>query len=275
MEEEVRIADHSRFAQHHDSPRQAGSARTVQAVERAFGLLHTMVQLEGSATAGQLKDRTGLPGPTVHRLLHTLGELGMVHQLPDRRYALGANLVPLGEEATRQLGGAAAPQMQSLVAELGESVNMAALESEMVVYIAQTPSPHSMRMFTEVGRRAYLHSTGVGKAMLATMSPERVREILASTGMPSMTAKTLTKPDALLDQLPVIARQGYALDNEEQELGVRCLAVPIPHGPTSMGLSISGPTARMDDAFVRHAVPLMTRTAAEIGRRLNRCWPAE
>lgn len=268
MEEEVRIADQSGDFHYRDAPRSAGSAQTVQVVERAFGLLNTLVRLGGSATAGKLKERTGLAGPTVHRLLHTLGELGMVHQLPDRRYSLGANLVPLGEGATRELGGAAAPQMQSLVAELGESVNMAALESEMVVYIAQTPSPHSVRMFTEVGRRVYLHSTGVGKAMLATMPLERVREILASTGMPSMTAKTLTKPDALLDQLPVIARQGYALDNEEQELGVRCLAVPIPHGPTSMGLSTSGPTARMDDAFVKHAVPLMIRTAAEIGRKL-------
>ena len=242
----------------------------VQVIERAFGLLDALVKAEGAATAGELKQATGLAGPTVHRLLHTLLNLGMIHQLPDRRYALGANLVPLGEAATRQLGGLAVPQMQSLVAELGESVNMAAMESGSVVYIAQAPSPHSMRMFTEVGRRAHMHSTGVGKAMLATMAPDRVREVLASTGMPGATPKTLTKPEALLEQLPVISAQGYALDDEEQELGVRCLAVPILHGPTRMGLSISGPTARMDDAFVRHAAPLMSRTAAEISRKLAR-----
>ncbi len=242
----------------------------VQVIERAFGLLDDLVQFDGSATAGQLKEASGLAGPTVHRLLHTLMGLGVVHQLPDKRYALGANLVPLGESATRQLGGLAIPQMQSLVSELGESVNMAAMESEMVVYIAQVPSPHSMRMFTEVGRRAYMHSTGVGKAMLASMDEQRVREVLASTGMPAMTSKTLTKPQALIDQLPTISRQRYALDDEEQELGVRCLAVSIPHGPTRMGLSVSGPTARMDDSFVRHAVPLMNRTAAEIGRKLAR-----
>ncbi len=239
-------------------------------VERAFALLDCLVKLGGSASAGELKSASGLAGPTVHRLLHTLIGLGMVRQTAERRYALGANLVPLGEGATRQLGGLAVPQMQSLVAELGESVNMAAMESEMVVYIAQAPSPHSMRMFTEVGRRAYMHSTGVGKAMLATMPAERAREVLMATGMPAMTPKTLTKPEALLEQLPVIAAQGYALDDEEQELGVRCLAVALPQGPTRMGLSISGPTARMDDAFVRHAVPLMTRAAAEISRRLTR-----
>ncbi|GAA1808892.1 IclR family transcriptional regulator [Nesterenkonia flava] len=263
MKEDVRNAD-SRTS---DGPR---DSQKVQVIERAFGLLETLVSFRGSATAGELKEATGLAGPTVHRLLHTLVGLGMVHQLPDRRYALGANLVPLGEGATRQLGGLAVPQMQSLVRELGESVNMAAMESEMVVYIAQAPSPHSMRMFTEVGRRVYLHSTGVGKAMLSTMEPKRVREVLASTGMPAMTPKTLTKPEALVEQLPVIAAQGYAIDDEEQELGVRCLAVPIPKGPTRMGLSVSGPTARMDDAFIRHAVPLMSRTAGEIGRMFSR-----
>lgn len=260
MEEKVHNAD--------QGPRK--DARRVQVVERAFGLLEELTALGGSATAGELKEASGLAGPTVHRLLHTLVHLGVLHQLPSKRYALGANLVPLGEGATRQLGGLALPQMQSLVVELGESVNMAAMESGTVVYIAQAPSPRSMRMFTEVGRRAHLHSTGVGKAMLSTMEAQRVRELLASAGMPAMTPKTLTKPDALVEQLPVIAAQGYALDDEEQELGVRCLAVPVPHGPTRMGLSVSGPTARMDDEFVRHAVPLMTRTAAEIARRFHR-----
>ncbi|GAA1144242.1 IclR family transcriptional regulator [Nesterenkonia lutea] len=257
MEAEVRDAD----------------SRRVQVVERAFALLDVLVAHGGCATAGQLKSASGLAGPTVHRLLHTLVGIGVVHQLNDRRYALGANLVPLGESATRQLGGPAVPQMQALVAELGESVNLAAMESEMIVYIGQVPSPHTMRMFTEVGRRAHLHSTGVGKALLAGLEPSRVRELLAATGMPALTEKTLTRPQALLDQLPRIAAQGYALDDEEQEMGVRCLAVVVPNGPSPMGLSVSGPTGRMDDGFVRHAVPLMRRSAAEIGRRLGRLSP--
>lgn len=278
MEDKVHIADSgstagtARRASSEEKPSSAKrpEPQRVQVVERAFDLLNALVTLGGSGSAGQLKAETGLAGPTVHRLLHTLISRGLVHQLPDRRYALGANLVPLGEAATRQMGGLAVPQMQSLVGELGESVNMAAMESEMVVYIAQVPSPQSMRMFTEVGRRASMHSTAVGKAMLSTMDPSRVREVMASTGMPARTAKTLTRSEALLEQLPVIAQQGYALDDEEQELGVRCLAVPVPQGPTRMALSVSGPTARVDDSFVRHAVPLMKRTAAEIGRKFSR-----
>ena len=250
-----------------DSPR-------VQVIERAFALLDVLASHGGSATARELKTATGLAGPTVHRLLHTLQGLGVVHQLGDRRYALGAALVPLGESATRQLGGPAIPQMQSLVEELGESVNLAAMETERrIVYIGQVPSPHTLRMFTEVGRRAHLHSTGVGKALLADLDPARVRKILAATGMPSLTEKTLTTPKALIDQLPRIAAQGYALDDEEQEIGVRCLAVVVPYGPTPMGLSVSGPTERMDDGFVRRAVPPMRRTAIEIGRQLNRLSP--
>lgn len=278
MEDEFHIADSESSvttgrpapAGEEPSSTKRSEPQRVQVVERAFDLLNALVTLGGSGSAGQLKAETGLAGPTVHRILHTLISRGLVHQLPDRSYALGANLVPLGEAATRQMGGLAVPQMQSLVGELGESVNMAAMESEMVVYIAQVPSPQSMRMFTEVGRRAPMHSTAVGKVMLSTMDPSRVREVVASTGMPARTAKTLTRPESLLEQLPVIAQQGYALDDEEQELGVRCLAVPVPQGPTRMALSVSGPTARVDDAFVRHAVPLMKRIAAEIGRKFSR-----
>lgn len=270
--------DQDQQHQHHD-PAGKGPApkdpvpkdpARVQVVERAFALLGVLADHGGSASAGDLKQASGLAGPTVHRLLHTLVHLGAVRQLPDRRYSLGAALVPLGEVATRQLGGVALPFMQTLVSQLGESVNMAALESGTVVYIAQAPSPRSMRMFTEVGRRAHVHATGVGKAMLATMDPDRARELLSSTGMPAMTRKTFTRPSALMDQLPVIAGQGYALDDEEQELGVRCLAVPLRQGPLPMALSVSGPTARMDDEFVRYAVPLMTQTAADIARRFTR-----
>ncbi|GAB3850110.1 IclR family transcriptional regulator [Nesterenkonia populi] len=260
MEDLVHDADHEK---------KRNEPARVQVVERAFGLLDALAKKGGSATAAELKQQTGLAGPTVHRLLHTLMALGMVHQSLDKRYSLGANLVPLGEGATRQLGGLALPQMQSLVSELGESVNLAALESGMVVYIAQAPSPHSMRMFTEVGRRTYMHSTAVGKAMLATMEPAKAREIVTSAPMPSLTPKTITDPGTLLDQLPRIARQGHAIDDEEQELGVRCIAVPIPRGPARTALSVSGPTARMDILFVRHAVPLMIRTAVEISRRFS------
>src|SRR5699024_2226683 len=117
----------------------------------------------------ELSHAVDLPLPTIHRLLRTLVEPGYIRQLPNRSYALGPRLIPLGEAATRQLGAASRPILKRLADELGESANMAALDSQMIVYIGQVQSSRSMRMFTEVGRRAYPHATGVGKAILATM----------------------------------------------------------------------------------------------------------
>ncbi|NED58878.1 IclR family transcriptional regulator, partial [Micromonospora aurantiaca] len=158
------------------------------------------------------------PMPTIYRLMRTLVNKGYVRQEPSKRYALGPRLVRLGEGASRLLGTWARPVLARLVDEVGETANMAVLEGDEAVYVAQVPSKHSMRMFTEVGRRVQPHCTGVGKALLSQLSDQKVREILARTGMDAHTPKTFTDPDALLAELRRIREQGYALDDEEQEL---------------------------------------------------------
>ena len=129
----------------------------VQSVERVFELLELITDAGGDVTLSELSSSTDLPLPTIHRLLRTLVSLGYIRQLPNRRYALGPRLIRLGEGANKQLGALARPQLKSLVDRLGETSNMAVLDSDMVIYVAQVPSLHSMRMFTEVGRRAHTH----------------------------------------------------------------------------------------------------------------------
>src|SRR6478735_1896277 len=157
----------------------------VQSVERVFELLELITDAGGEVMLSELSSSTSLPLPTIHRLLRTLVTLGYVRQLPNRRYSLGPRLIRLGEGASKQLGVLARPQLKPLVDRLGETANVAMLDGDMVVYIGQVPSRHSMRMFTEVGRRAHLHSTGVGKAILAQLDDERVRAIVSRTGMPA------------------------------------------------------------------------------------------
>ena len=144
----------------------------VQSVERVFELLELITDAGGEVTLSELSSSTDLPLPTIHRLLRTLVTLGYIRQLPNRRYALGPRLIRLGEGANQQLGALARPQLKSLVDRLGETANMAVLDSDMVIYVAQVPSLHSMRMFTEVGRRAHTHATGVGKAILAQLEDD-------------------------------------------------------------------------------------------------------
>ncbi|WP_125616176.1 IclR family transcriptional regulator [Specibacter cremeus] len=241
----------------------------VQSVERVFELLELITDAGGDVTLSELAGSTDLPLPTIHRLLRTLVTLGYIRQLPNRRYALGPRLIRLGEGATKQLGALAGPQLKSLVDRLGETANMAVLESDMVIYIAQVPSPHSMRMFTEVGRRAHTHDTGVGKALLALLDDDTVRGIVARQGMPTPTAKSLGTVDALLADLELIRERGYSIDEEEQEIGVRCFAMAVPGAPTPTAISVSGPVTRVDQGFAERAVPMLREAARAISDDLN------
>lgn len=242
----------------------------VQSVERTFMLLEFMADRGGRATLSELSEVTNLPMPTIYRLLRTLTSQGYVRQLHDRGYTLGPGLIRLGDTAGRQTGDVAEPQLRNLVAALGETANVAVLNGDMIVYVSQVPSLHSMRMFTEVGRRAHPSATGVGKAILAGLDQDRVRQIVATSGMPKSTHKSLSDLPSLEAELDKIRTQGYAVDEEEQEVGVRCFAVEVKGAPLPMAVSVSGPVTRVHKEFADKAVPLLQSAAKEISTALQR-----
>ncbi|WP_165495354.1 IclR family transcriptional regulator [Actinomadura roseirufa] len=244
-------------------------AEAVRSLERAFDLLEHLADAGGEMALSELTEVSGLPMPTIYRLMRTLVNQGYVRQEPSKRYALGPRLIRLGEGASRLLGSWARPVLAQLVQEVGETANMAVLEGDEAVYVAQVPSKHSMRMFTEVGRRVQPHCTGVGKALLSQLSEARVREILTRTGMVAHTPTTITDPGALLAQLERIREQGYALDDEEKEIGVRCVAVPLRGAPALTALSVSGPSARMTHEAIAEAVPIMRDAAERFAKELG------
>src|SRR5689334_22381716 len=161
-------------------PAEKGPARsgTVQSIERAFGLLETMADHGGTMGLSQLAAESGLPLPTIHRLLRTLVDLGYLRQDTSRQYVLAPRLIRLGESSSTMLHVWARPHLERLVAQLGESANLAMLDGDEIVYVAQAQSRRSMRMFTEVGRRVLPHCTAVGKAILAQMPQDQVLELL-------------------------------------------------------------------------------------------------
>lgn len=247
----------------------AGSTDGVKSVTRVFDLLELIADAGGDVTLSELSAAADLPLPTIHRLLRTLVSRGYARQLQNRRYALGPRLVRLGEVANRKFGQLAMPQLKQLVEELGETANLATLDGDRVIYVSQAPSPHAMRMFTEVGRRSYLHSTSVGKAILADMTDDQVREIVARTGMPANTEKTITDVDALLADLADTRRRGYAVDDNEQEIGVRCFAVTVPDMAVPTAVSVSGPVARVSGDFADRALPVLQEIVGEIAATSN------
>lgn len=236
----------------------------VQSVARAFDLLEALAASDGEDTLAALADRCGLAVATAHRLLGTLQRRGYVRRLEDRRYALGAGLIGLGRVAVPPLADAAMPVLRELEDAFHETANLAVLDGDLVLYVAQVPSRQRMRMFTEVGRRVLPHSTGVGKAMLSAMAEPHVRSLVARTGLPSFTPSTLTDPDAFVADLRASRHRGFAVDDSEQEVGVRCIAVVVPGLPSPTAVSISGPAARITDAIVPEVVEALQVAAARL-----------
>jgi IclR family acetate operon transcriptional repressor len=236
----------------------------VQSLNRALDVLEVVAARGGRLAVGEIAAGAGLPVPTTHRLLRTLLDRGYVHQTADRRYALGAGLVPLGTLAGSLVGVEAETALSRLVDDLGETVNLAMMSGSRAQYVAQVPGRHTMRMFTEVGRMVDLHSTGVGKALLACLDDEEALDHVRQVGLTRRTEHTLVTEEALLADLAVVRKRGYALDEQEQEVGVRCVAVPVGDPMPWLAVSVSGPVTRMTDDLVGQAVPLLRSAAHEI-----------
>lgn len=222
---------------------------TVQSVMRAFEILEALGAAETAVGIKEIATRISLPMPTIHRLLRTLMASGYVYRTPERRYALGSRVIPLARHAGGVLGTSLVPHLQVAVQTVGESASIAILDQDQARYIAHVPSKRSMRMFTEVGNHAALHATGVGKALLASMDEAEARRVVARTGLPSITSRTITDPQAFRDELSRVQERGYAIDEGEFEIGVRCVALAIP-GNLPLAASVSGPEGRMTDEFI-------------------------
>lgn len=241
----------------------------VQSIARAFDLLEEMADAGGIVGLSHLAARSGLPLPTIHRLMRTLVDLGYVRQEPSREYALGPRLVRLGDGAERLLGTWATPYLVELVASVGESVNLALLDGDQVVYAAQAPGRHAMRMFTEVGRRAGVHCTAVGKVMLAHLPEDQAVQIVHRSGLERFTDHTIVDVDRFVRELHRVKAAGYAVDEGEQEIGVRCVAVALPGNPVRAAVSVSGPSTRMTDELIRAAVPQLKTVAESLAVELH------
>ncbi|MGW2161768.1 IclR family transcriptional regulator [Nonomuraea sp. NPDC001699] len=241
----------------------------MQSVERALDVLEALAGHGGEAGLSEIAATTGLPYGTIHRLLRTLLARGYVRQESDRRYALGGGLVRLGGIAESMVGVWAQPYLARMVELSGETANLAVLEGDFVVYVAQVPSPRRLRMFAEVGRRVLPHSTAVGKALLAGRGAAEAMAVFERTGMPRRTPNTITDAARMLAELDRVKERGYATDLGEEELGVHCLAVPVRDGDRVVAaMSVSGPAERIDALDRDELAEGMRKIALDFGREL-------
>lgn len=213
-----------------------------------------------------------LPKPTVFRILHVLESRAYVHRTDGGRFRLTAKLghSSAPHQMMECLLAAAKPVMERLVEVHQETANMAILDGSELVVVHAIESPRAIRMSSKAGNRRHVHSTALGKVLIAWREPKEVARLLRVTGMPALTEKTITTSEELERELALVRKRGYAEDNEENEMGGRCVAAPVRdrEGTVIAAVSVSGPLNRMTAANVRAIARDVERGAEEIGEAL-------
>ena len=243
---------------------------SIQVIERMTRLLNALAGQAEAVTLKQLAQATSLHPSTAHRILTALVHDRLVERIDQGNYRLGIRLLELGNlvKARISVREHALPLMRQLHAATGEAVNLSVRRDDEIVYVERTSSGRAMmRVVNIVGARAPLHITAVGKLFLLEDGPEGLRAYAERTRLAAYTRNTLTSVAALEKEFDRIRRQGYALDNEEAELGVRCIgaAVRDDTGTLVAGLSVSAPAERMKTAWA----VLVKDTAGKISRAIG------
>jgi IclR family acetate operon transcriptional repressor len=246
----------------------------VQSVARSLDLLEALA-LPGELGLVELAERTGLQPSTVHRLLRTLVDRGYVVQsAATGRYLLGYRLAELAasvDARTERLRALARPHLHSIQKVTHESANLSLLEPPNTVYIDQVEGSLGVRMFARIGAAVPAHATAAGKAILAFLRPEVVLELCGPEPLTRLTDRTITSAAQLQAQLAQVREDGYALDEQEHELGVACVAAPIFDRAASAvaALSVSAPTPRIHAADPAELGELLRDRAEQVSRALG------
>jgi IclR family transcriptional regulator, KDG regulon repressor len=246
----------------------------AQVVDRVIDIIEAFEWLGPQLGVSELSRALNLKKATTHRLLASLRRRDIVAQDPQtRRYHLGMRLWQLGMLALNQVDwiDRARPYLRQLRDETGETTHLAILDEGQVLYIDKVESEHSLRMPSQVGRRLPAHCTGVGKALLAHLSPTALADVIERHGLPAFTPATITERHTLVAELAAIRERGYSVDDEEIEPGLRCIASAIRghSGEVTAAISIAGPSSRLHrEDLDRHAERVVS-AAAQISAALG------
>jgi DNA-binding IclR family transcriptional regulator len=244
--------------------------RTVPSLDKALCILELLARSRAGLTLPDLVDQSGLAKSSVHYLLVTLERRGYVHR-NDRagRYQLGMKLFSLANSALNGLGlrQKSAPHLAALRIKTGLTVHFAILEQNEAVLISKHDGQSGPKLATWVGKRMDLHCTGLGKALIAFLPVAEVDEILQSRGLARHNENTISNPKRFREELERVARMGYALDDEEDELGMRCIGAPVfvRAGRPVAAVSIAGTTSEIVPENIASLVAELKRTAARVG----------
>ncbi|MDB9822579.1 IclR family transcriptional regulator [Deltaproteobacteria bacterium] len=246
----------------------------MKSLRKTLDLIEIIADV-GNAGVRELSTRTNYPPATVHRIITTLAERGYLRQNPkNRHYSLSTIFLQFADSVRQQfdLIAISRPHLEHLGADTGENVNLCVLDDFVVVYIDHIHSQkHTLQTFTRLGARVPLYATGVGKVYLSRMEPDELNNYLGRIKLERFTDKTITKRKDLLQELSLIRNQGYSIDNEEKEQGVRCVAAPIfrHNGLIKAAISLSGATQWVTMERIESLAEAVIKCAEKISSELG------
>jgi IclR family KDG regulon transcriptional repressor len=247
-----------------------GDRYTVEVVCKALDVLEAFRSSE-ELTLAELSERVGLNKSRVFRLLHTLVERGYVEKNSEgTRYLLGLKLVERASCVRMDLRQMALPYMRLIHEKFNETVNLGVLQNGQIVYIATLESSRPIRMAELIGSSSLLHSTALGKAILANLSQTEVEDLLSDVSLEKLTDRTITEIDKLVKELEKVRRKGYAFDDRENDPEGFCIGAPVfdRRGEPIAAISVSGPAERVH-VNRKEIVDLLLSISRQISERLG------
>jgi DNA-binding IclR family transcriptional regulator len=240
----------------------------VRAVERAARILSALDDPHPERTLSEIARATDLPRATAYRILVTLDDCGLVERTSDgQRYRLGVSLAVLGLTALRRLSirREARPHMEELMERFGETCSLGIFDQGRILDIEVLHSDHLLTVASEVGGRLPMHCTASGKAMLAFLPPAVVESVLEKP-LKAYTENTITSAAQLREELEVVRQRGYAVDDEEHEIGVEAVSAPVldRNGEAIAVLAIPGPKSRLNSERVEEIARALVRATSAI-----------
>src|SRR6266852_1042895 len=250
----------------------------VQSVDRALLIIETLAEDDEGYRLSDLSVRTGLSTSTVHRLLATLEKRRFVQfDRYESKWHVGAQSFAVGATFARRRNfvAQAMPYLRKLRDQTRETANLAVVDDEAIIVLTRVESREIMRSLTKVGGRVAMVASGVGKAVLATYSDDDVSAIIHHHGMPRLTEKSILRPGDLFRELATIRRQGYAVDDEEACMGLRCIAAVVYNDCSEplAAISVSGMTSRVSDDRLPDLGRMVREVAAELTAALGGVMP--
>ncbi|AKL94153.1 transcriptional regulator KdgR [Clostridium aceticum] len=247
---------------------------TVQSVDRALSILEVLSDYEEGVGITEISSKIDLHKSTVHRLLVTLIYKGYVEQNPNtNKYRLTLKLLELGNKLIDKMDilSVAKPYLQQLKEVTNEVVHLVVREGTEIVYIDKVESDNKIRMHSRIGTRSPMYCTSVGKAIMAYLSEEEVEGIWQDSEIKRFTQYTITDLQEMKKNLTKIRELGYALDEEENELGIRCIGSPIfaHNGEVCGAISVSGPTIRVTKQAIQNFKNYILEYSMKISKELG------